>query len=924
MKRLRIRTDVGNSEGGYVISTPIKQHFDVLEILSLSLTQSEAYKSFSSDYGVLAGRIIANGGFGVPNAKISVFIPLANNESPKVQGLYPYRTVNDTNSDGLRYNLLPNTKQGNCHTPVGGFPSKRQVLDNKTWLEIYDKYYKFTTVSNESGDYMITGIPVGIQSLHMDVDLSDIGVLSQKPYDLILQGAPRNQFASLTTFKNSNDLDSLSQVFTQNTSVEIAPFWGENQSNVGITRLDFKLNKTILANSLFFGSIFSDDDRGFVNQGCRPRKRSGNNCNFETGEGSIEAIRKVSIGDNTVEYFSLPNSAQIDENGNWAAVLPMNLNRVVTDEFGNTVPSEDPTIGVPTSAFYRFRIGLSERTTNFRIRSGYYLVPNMYNRFDFDSNTNDDDFYEMKWNKIYTVANYIPRYQKNQNNETRYFTGIKKIGDCEQVATPPFNRIDTNFNPIFNLLCILLSVLVIILNFIDNLMQVILFGVIQKFICLINHPFNKNQRSACRCRACRDLFRGASNTGYPPDWNGSVDNNSNGIDDRIECADCYSGGDDDDISDCPSGSTVDGNCDGLCQTCEFTLVELNCNGQVFTNYIDWKDCTIQQLAEDLNVVTYEFYNDWVIGSLYSFLFKYRVRLKRNGKEIERFCDFDCGDTTGEHRKNKCRSSYIKFKDEFGNSNAFDINGGDGLGLITEKKNFLYYAARHDGQQSNLSVSQKDRLLFATQIVPLGSRLSCDSDGDPYLIDNIIPSSYQDSIGVQTLFNGSTCLSGIQDINTEGIPLISQAGIEIRVEEQQDVNDNTFTGVDGENYTAYNPAAGLVVNLDLSRNPDFGNQNGYIIFDRDIEIRKYLCENFNYFNTSTTYNTTNYPSTTYSILDGDGDAVEYTYDECQGFNDKAGFNNVNDRIHPYYLFFGITKGKTSLDKLKNQYFDNCIS
>ena len=41
------------------------------------------------------------------------------------------------------------------------------------------KYYKYTTRTNEAGDYMIFGVPVGSQTIHVDIDLSDIGILSQ-------------------------------------------------------------------------------------------------------------------------------------------------------------------------------------------------------------------------------------------------------------------------------------------------------------------------------------------------------------------------------------------------------------------------------------------------------------------------------------------------------------------------------------------------------------------------------------------------------------------------------------------------------------------------------------------------------------------------------------------------------------------------
>jgi hypothetical protein len=76
-KSYRIRTSVdGFQNSDKSIRVQIDQDFDFLEVLSLKLTQSDVYRRFCSDYGVIVGRVVANGGFGVPNAKVSVFVPL--------------------------------------------------------------------------------------------------------------------------------------------------------------------------------------------------------------------------------------------------------------------------------------------------------------------------------------------------------------------------------------------------------------------------------------------------------------------------------------------------------------------------------------------------------------------------------------------------------------------------------------------------------------------------------------------------------------------------------------------------------------------------------------------------------------------------------------------------------------------------------
>ena len=69
----RIRTQVGVDKQ---VNIQLDQDFDQLEILSLKIRQEEAYPRFCADYGVVAGRVIVNEGFGVPNVKISIFVPI--------------------------------------------------------------------------------------------------------------------------------------------------------------------------------------------------------------------------------------------------------------------------------------------------------------------------------------------------------------------------------------------------------------------------------------------------------------------------------------------------------------------------------------------------------------------------------------------------------------------------------------------------------------------------------------------------------------------------------------------------------------------------------------------------------------------------------------------------------------------------------
>ena len=201
-KSYRIRTEVGVDK---YINVNLEQDWESLEVLSLKILANDLYTRMCADYGVVVGRVFVNNGFGLPNAKVSVFIPLddADEFDPVISELYPFKTITDTNEEGYRYNLLPKLPSYKGHKSTGTFPNVGDVLMDESYIEVYDKYYRFTVTTNDSGDFMIVGVPLGIQSVVMDMDLSNIGCFSQRPSDLVRQGlGVDSQFAG-SNFKSS-------------------------------------------------------------------------------------------------------------------------------------------------------------------------------------------------------------------------------------------------------------------------------------------------------------------------------------------------------------------------------------------------------------------------------------------------------------------------------------------------------------------------------------------------------------------------------------------------------------------------------------------------------------------------------------------------------------------------------------------------
>lgn len=541
----RIRTEPGVDKSLNVL---IDQEFEYLEILSLKLLQSQIYTRQCSDYGVIVGRVSVNNGFGIPNAKVSVFIPLdANDElNPVTSDLYPYKSLTDLNEDGYRYNLLPYTKSHSGHNPTGTFFNREDVLTDPTLIQVYDKYYKYSTVTNSSGDYMIFGVPTGSQTIVVDIDLSDIGEFSLSPQDLIRMGiATPNQVAGVN-FKSSTNLNSLPQIINFNRTIEVEPLWGQPQiCNLGITRTDFDLSKEagidIRPTAIFMGSIISSNDDEALPRNCKPRLKSGGMCSLVTGPGEILAIRQTIFldaqGKPILETVDLEEGGQvIDNNGTWLVDVPMNLDYLITNEFGEQVISNDPEKGIPTKGKYRFKVKWNQSPSiSEPVRRGYFLVPNIkehgwtnsgsdpneppYTGFNdlkksyaFSLDWNDyvdfqsaidctDTFYLMQYNKVYTVSQLIDQYRKGWLNNQ--FIGVKNILD--DACDSENNKFPTNdgvfrfdliyflfwimlylFRPVFLSLIPVIHILWFVLKILAIILTVIIYAIMTIVIIICN------------------------------------------------------------------------------------------------------------------------------------------------------------------------------------------------------------------------------------------------------------------------------------------------------------------------------------------------------------------------------------------------------------------------------------------------------
>jgi hypothetical protein len=534
MQKHRILTNIG---GDKKVTLELKQDYELLEILSLKFTQQQAYTSFCSDYGVVCGRISVNNGLGIPNARVSIFVPQKDIHAndPVISALYPYTQISDKDDNGYRYNLLPKRQQHGGHAPTGTFFDQNDILAREEILEVYETYYSYTVKTNNAGDFMIWGVPLGNQTIHVDIDLSDIGCFSQRPYDFIRQGAGVDKFKNKYSFKASEDFNTLPQIVTFDKSIEVYPFWGNEEfCEIGITRTDFDLSERgikIEPKAFIIGGQFTDSGKNSINKNCTPRKKMGRKCDLVPKSGIIEAIRFTTAKDENhrpiLEAVDLHED--IPDDGSFVFPINMNMDYLYTNEFGDNEITNDPNKGVPTSACYRFRFNMADNGLD-RVRANAdFLVPNIreyhtgntitnesvddksyawsldWNDYPSVAVTNDpnigilyneygeyypkDYFYRFNYNKVYTVSSFHSHYISSNFFGTVGFANINEAHppeeeDCGDKLTPPTNFGNKNYT--FTLL--IADVLLAIEN-LFNIVILLFFNVLSKLFVSIGQSF---------------------------------------------------------------------------------------------------------------------------------------------------------------------------------------------------------------------------------------------------------------------------------------------------------------------------------------------------------------------------------------------------------------------------------------------------
>lgn len=972
----RIHTNISSDT---VLKVNFQQDYDCLEILSLKISQEDIYKFTTSSYGVIIGRVLANDAFGIPNAKVSVFIPLneSDYERTDITNLYKFKSTSDTNKDNIRYNLLPDDMDDDCYRVVGSFPNKRLVLDDNTVLEIFDKYYKYTTVTNNAGDYMIYGVPTGSTMLHIDLDLSDIGILSQKPRDFMYKGYNETQFDSSEQFKESTNLGNLSQIISQDQGVYVYPFISEEGAeDAAITRADIQIQYKFEPTCVFFGSIITDSGSNNIRHNCTPSRHVGQNEHLVASYGTIEMIRKTLDG--LTEEYQIQGNQLIDGDGVWCYQIPMNLDYVGTDEYGNICATDNPNKGIPTRTRVRFRMSISENENDGSSRHrAKYLVPNnpkiisdesepmidanhaktFDKHYNFGTSTQDEDYRDLYWNKVYTIKNYIPRVQTVGRVKTYNYTGLKTVNNYGDNNPIPYNRCRFRLPFAYMLLCVIVKIVIYIICFINKFILGVLYDLFANKMC-----FRVLWVKICPFAWLAKFFTCIA---FGAGLTDSDDSN-------VAFYPCCSGDQLND-SDCPDG--MDG--------CKKS-----------NNTKDLFDVVEQALATEYDVVHLDFYNDWINGVLYFPRWHWKKRKKKSyffglfrRKAVDSYCDCD-KEWNRLRTMDLCTLDYGGAKNDNGFS-WYQKNKSDytfwGLikNIINKDGLNLYYYSSGVMRQEDVHTEGNKLFtrLFATDIVLLGSFNTCDLEGVPQVFNNL-PSTTSNIPDIVRVLKQIT--DDKNDTSTEGTT--EEKGEYIEVNGMDWLHDPTETqspkysqgllfGIDcTEIYTLPKTCVNLKrlselgVNLDITYEEQLDGNNLKETVLADGVITKVDLDDYE---TRAMFATLNHnglqnqkidPSTSYKIynyryiypVDFDGthnDKLLMAYDITQkDLKDtdyelfKYGPDYEHNIIHNYggkklqqngkneffpltnnsfYFYFGLKDGNTAIDKFRKKFTAKCF-
>ena len=221
------------------VNVNLIRNFASLETLTIKNNAFGEWNQISSPTGVVFGTLTAtqklkdeNGDFlKIPLRNVPMFVynQTALNASP----------TNLTEGDSRTpLNMLQNSSR-NFYTTDFSYNFDAQILPSVTTSSVTDTY-RFSTITNEKGEFIITDVPTGIQTLILEIDLLKQG-LTQEEVELNVSPYPKT---------NELSPEQIPSLIYREIPLQVLPSWGV--VNTGYTNVDINLALDLRKWSTFF------------------------------------------------------------------------------------------------------------------------------------------------------------------------------------------------------------------------------------------------------------------------------------------------------------------------------------------------------------------------------------------------------------------------------------------------------------------------------------------------------------------------------------------------------------------------------------------------------------------------------------------------------------------------------------------------
>ena len=220
----------------YFLNIKINRGVEVLNTLNVYNVPINESPKFTNDRGVLFGKIEAiqvllddvGNKLRVPikNAVVGIFNP--SEEIPSIGSV-------DENGNRIELNLFENLTSVNGPNNLTSYGSFQSYLTDVTYSpkdlgnDTIPPKYKYTSLTNEFGEFVLHNIPTGQQTLMLEVDLLKQGL---EPEEVALNFFPY-------PLNDEPNISTIPHLYFNQFPVNIVPSWGEFQT--GYTEIELSI-----------------------------------------------------------------------------------------------------------------------------------------------------------------------------------------------------------------------------------------------------------------------------------------------------------------------------------------------------------------------------------------------------------------------------------------------------------------------------------------------------------------------------------------------------------------------------------------------------------------------------------------------------------------------------------------------------------